>query len=132
MKILPTRIAARFKRGKECGRIAMASNGPTEAVVPGKHSSNLNSLVKRGTAANKYTEISPALDCYCSAAWSTWRGARTATSGHTHRLVDGYGATTLLRQSVLNFAPNGSGSALWMAGAGLAADHSGNVLMVVG
>jgi hypothetical protein len=45
--------------------------------------------------------------------------------------VMGYNATTLAKQSVLNLAPNGSGAAVWMAGAGLAADLSGNIYILV-
>jgi len=46
--------------------------------------------------------------------------------------VIGYNASTLARQAVLNLAPNGTGAAVWMSGAGLAADHSGNIYMLVG
>jgi hypothetical protein len=42
-----------------------------------------------------------------------------------------YNASTLLQQSVLNLAPNGSEAAIWMAGAGLAADSSGNIFILV-
>jgi hypothetical protein len=38
-----------------------------------------------------------------------------------------YDAATLLQTSVLNVVPNGSEGALWAAGAGLAADNSGNI-----
>jgi hypothetical protein len=38
-----------------------------------------------------------------------------------------YDASTLLQTSVLNVVPNGSEGALWAAGAGLAADNSGNI-----
>jgi hypothetical protein len=38
-----------------------------------------------------------------------------------------YNANTLAQTSVLNVVPNGSEGAIWMAGAGLAADSSGNI-----
>ena len=38
-----------------------------------------------------------------------------------------YNAATLAQTSVLNITPNGSEGAIWMAGAGLAADSSGNI-----
>ena len=38
-----------------------------------------------------------------------------------------YDASTLTQSSVLNVTPNGNEGAIWMAGAGLAADHSGNI-----
>jgi hypothetical protein len=39
----------------------------------------------------------------------------------------GYNESTLAQTSVLNVTPNGNEGAIWMAGAGLAADTSGNI-----
>jgi len=39
----------------------------------------------------------------------------------------GYSESTLAQTSVLNLTPNGSEGSIWMAGAGLAADSSGNI-----
>ncbi len=39
----------------------------------------------------------------------------------------GYNESTLAQTSVLNITPNGNEGAIWMAGAGLAADTSGNI-----
>jgi hypothetical protein len=39
----------------------------------------------------------------------------------------GYNETTFAQTSVLNLTPNGSEGSIWMAGAGLAADSSGNI-----
>jgi outer membrane protein assembly factor BamB len=39
----------------------------------------------------------------------------------------GYDESTLKQSSVLNLTPNGSGGSIWMSGAGLAADSSGNI-----
>jgi hypothetical protein len=41
--------------------------------------------------------------------------------------IMGYNANTLAQTSVLNVVPNGSEGAIWMAGAGLAADSSGYI-----
>jgi len=41
--------------------------------------------------------------------------------------IMGYSETALAQTSVLNITPNGNEGAIWMAGAGLAADSSGNI-----
>ncbi len=41
--------------------------------------------------------------------------------------IMGYSETTLAQASVFNVTPNGNEGAIWMAGAGLAADSSGNI-----
>ena len=41
--------------------------------------------------------------------------------------IIGYSESTLAQTNVLNVTPNGSNGAIWMAGAGLAADSSGNI-----
>src|SRR5208282_1038545 len=41
--------------------------------------------------------------------------------------IMGYSESTLAQTSVLNITPNGNEGAIWMAGAGLAADSSGNI-----
>jgi hypothetical protein len=44
----------------------------------------------------------------------------------------GFDASTLAMSSVLNVTPNGTEGAIWMSGAGLAADSSGNVFFLDG
>jgi len=44
--------------------------------------------------------------------------------------IMGYSASTLAQMSVLNITPNGNEGAIWMAGAGLAADNSGNIFFL--
>jgi hypothetical protein len=44
--------------------------------------------------------------------------------------IMGHSASTLAPTSVLNITPNGNEGALWMAGAGLAADNSGNIFFL--
>lgn len=46
--------------------------------------------------------------------------------------IIGYNARTLKQTSVLNIMPNGSEGAIWMSGAGLAADSSGNIYFLAG
>ena len=41
--------------------------------------------------------------------------------------IIGYSASTLAQTSVLNITPNGNGGAIWMSGAGPAADSAGNI-----
>ncbi|HWX92624.1 MAG TPA: hypothetical protein VNY29_08320 [Terriglobales bacterium] len=41
--------------------------------------------------------------------------------------IMGYSASTLAQTTVLNVTPNGNEGAIWMSGAGLAADTSGNI-----
>jgi hypothetical protein len=44
--------------------------------------------------------------------------------------IMGYDASTLAQTTVLNITPNGNEGAIWMAGAGLAADNSGNIFFL--
>ena len=46
--------------------------------------------------------------------------------------VMGYSESTLQQTSVVNVTPNGSQGGIWMAGAGLAADSSGNIYFLDG
>ncbi len=46
--------------------------------------------------------------------------------------IMGYDANTLAQTSVLNITPNGEEGGIWSAGAGLAADSSGNIYFPVG
>jgi hypothetical protein len=45
--------------------------------------------------------------------------------------IMGYSESTLAQTSVLNVTPNGNKGAIWMSGAGLAADPSGNIYLLV-
>src|SRR6185437_13847225 len=46
--------------------------------------------------------------------------------------VIGFDESTLHRSKLLNFTPNGTEGGIWMAGAGLAADASGNIYFEIG
>jgi hypothetical protein len=53
-------------------------------------------------------------------------------SGSYAAWVMGYSESTLQRTSAINLTPNGGGGGIWMAGAGLAADSSGNIYFLDG
>lgn len=59
--------------------------------------------------------------------WASHYDARPYTGW-----VIGYDASTLAQRSVLNVTPNGSMGAIWMSGAGPAADAAGNIYFLVG
>ena len=60
-------------------------------------------------------------------AWASHYDVRPYTGW-----IIGYSASTLTQTSVLNVTPNGNFGAIWMSGAGLAADSSGNIYVAVG
>jgi hypothetical protein len=49
-----------------------------------------------------------------------------------HGWVIGYNATTLQQVTVYNNSANNSGNGIWMSGAGIAADDSGNIFLTTG
>ena len=49
-----------------------------------------------------------------------------------HGWIFGYSATSLAQVAVWNVTPGGSEGAIWMAGAGIAADSSGNLYIMTG
>ena len=60
-------------------------------------------------------------------AWSSHCDFRPYTGW-----IMGYDETTLAQTSVLNITPNGNEGAIWMSGAGLAADDSSNIYFLAG
>lgn len=60
-------------------------------------------------------------------AWSSHCDTRPYTGW-----IMGYDARTLAQTTVINVTPNGSEGAIWMSGAGLAADSSGNIYFLDG
>jgi len=60
-------------------------------------------------------------------AWASHYDVRPYTGW-----IIGYSASTLAQTSVLNVTPNGNFGAIWMPGAGLAADSLGNIYFAVG
>jgi len=59
-------------------------------------------------------------------AWASHYDVRPYTGW-----IMGYSQSTLAQTSVLNVTPNGNKGAIWMSGAGLAADASGNIYFLV-
>jgi chitodextrinase len=49
-----------------------------------------------------------------------------------HGWVLGYGASSLLQTTAFNATPDGSDGGIWMSGAGIAADLSGNIYVITG
>ncbi|HXO05755.1 MAG TPA: hypothetical protein VN884_09010 [Candidatus Sulfotelmatobacter sp.] len=62
--------------------------------------------------------------------YTSW--ASHCDNGEYTGWVIGYSASTLKRVSVLNVTPNGSDGAIWMSGAGPAADAQGNIYLLDG
>ena len=60
-------------------------------------------------------------------AWSSHCDIRPYTGW-----IMGYDERTLAQTSVLNITPNGNEGAIWMSGAGLAADNSNNIYFLAG
>ncbi|HUO34940.1 MAG TPA: hypothetical protein VMU43_08100 [Candidatus Acidoferrum sp.] len=60
--------------------------------------------------------------------YTTW--ASHCDLGEYTGWVIGYNAATLKRANVLNLTPNGSDGAIWMSGAGPAADAEGNIYLL--
>jgi hypothetical protein len=98
--------------------------GPTEiqATYPGTgdNSSNGNVVFDPGQYAERSALL--LLNGVIYTAWTSHCDARPYTGW-----IMGYGESTLAQASVLNLTPNGSEGSIWMAGAGLAADSSGNI-----
>ncbi len=83
------------------------SNGTNVVFDPGKYAERAGLLLLNGVI---YT------------GWTSHCDARPYTGW-----IMGYSETTLAQTSVLNVTPNGNEGSIWMAGAGLAADSSGNI-----
>jgi hypothetical protein len=62
--------------------------------------------------------------------YTSW--ASHCDSGPYTGWVMGYSQTSLQQTSVINITPNGNDGAIWMAGAGLAADSTGNIYFLAG
>jgi hypothetical protein len=86
------------------------SSGGSVAFAPGKYEERAGLLLVNGIV---YT------------AWTSHCDSRPYTGW-----VISYDQNTLAQVSVLNVTPNGSEGAIWMAGAGPAADTSGNVYLL--
>jgi len=83
------------------------SNGANVIFDPGQYEERAGLLLMNGIV---YT------------AWTSHCDIRPYTGW-----IIAYSASTLAQTSVLNVTPNGNEGAIWMSGAGLAADSSGNI-----
>jgi hypothetical protein len=83
------------------------SNGTSVVFDPGQYAERAALLLLNGVI---YT------------AWTSHCDIRPYTGW-----ILGYSESTLAQTSVLNVTPNGNEGSIWMAGAGLAADSSGNI-----
>lgn len=86
------------------------SSGGSVVFAPGQYEERAGLLLLNGTV---YT------------AWTSHCDQRPYTGW-----VIGYDQKTLAQVSVLNLTPNGSEGAIWMSGAGPAADASGNIYLL--
>ena len=77
---------------------------------------------------SKYVEHA-ALLMNNSTLYLTWSAPCQQGAVNVSSWVMAYDEPTLSRQSALNLTPDGSGGAIWMSGAGPAADISGNVYL---
>ncbi len=104
--------------------------GPQEiqARYPGTGDNSQSGFVIFDPA--QYVERSGLLELSRSSIYLTF------TSHCDHRPYTGwvlaYSATNLSQQSVLNVTPNGNEGAIWMSGAGMAADTAGNIYFLDG
>jgi hypothetical protein len=86
------------------------SSGGNVIFAPGQYEERASLLLMNGVV---YT------------AWSSHCDIRPYTGW-----IMGFDQATLAQVSVLNVTPNGSEGSVWMSGAGLAADTSGNILLL--
>ena len=98
--------------------------GPTEiqATYPGTGDSSNGTSVVFDPGNYKERAALLLLNGVIYTGWASHCDARPYTGW-----IMGYSETTLAQTSVLNVTPNGNEGAIWMAGAGLAADSSGNI-----
>jgi hypothetical protein len=86
------------------------SSGGKVVFAPGQHAERAGLLLQNGVV---YT------------AWTSHCDIRPYTGW-----IMGFDQSTLAQVSVLNVTPNGNEGSVWMSGAGLAADTSGNIFLL--
>jgi len=98
--------------------------GPVEiqATYPGSGDNSSNGNVVFDPAQYKERAALLLLNGVIYTGWASHCDIRPYTGW-----IIGYSESTLAQTSVLNVTPNGNEGAIWMAGAGLAADTSGNI-----
>jgi mRNA-degrading endonuclease HigB of HigAB toxin-antitoxin module len=103
--------------------------GPKEikASYPGNGDNSSNGRVVFDPKQHK---ARPGLLLLNNVVYTAW-GSHCDIRPYTGWLI-GYNASTLAQTTVINLAPNGSGAALWMSGAGIAGDPFGNICVMAG
>jgi hypothetical protein len=98
--------------------------GPVDiqATYPGSGDNSSNGSVVFDPAQYKERSALLLLNGVIYTGWASHCDIRPYTGW-----IMGYSESTLAQTSVLNVTPNGNEGAIWMAGAGLAADTSGNI-----
>jgi hypothetical protein len=98
--------------------------GPVEvqATYPGTGDNNNGTSVVFDPAQYKERAALLLLNGVVYTGWASHCDIRPYTGW-----IIGYNESTLAQTSVLNVTPNGNEGAIWMAGAGLAADSAGNI-----
>jgi hypothetical protein len=99
-------------------------NGPVDiqATYPGTGDNNNGTSVVFDPGRYKERSALLLLNGVIYTGWASHCDYRPYTGW-----IMGYNKSTLAQTSVLNVTPNGSEGAIWMSGAGLAADSSGNI-----
>ncbi len=99
-------------------------NGPVDiqATYPGTGDNNNGTSVIFDPGRYKERSALLLLNGVIYTGWASHCDYRPYTGW-----IMGYNKSTLAQTSVLNVTPNGSEGAIWMSGAGLAADSSGNI-----
>ena len=99
-------------------------SGPVDiqAIYPGTGDNSNGTDVIFDPAQYKERSALLLLNGVIYTAWASHCDIRPYTGW-----IMGYSESTLAQTSVLNVTPNGNEGAIWMAGAGLAADTSGNI-----
>jgi hypothetical protein len=86
--------------------------GGMQTFAPGQHEDRPGLLLSNGIV------------------YTTW-GSHCDAAPYTGWVI-GYNESTLAQTGVLNLTPNGNDGGIWMAGAGPAADASGNIYLLMG
>lgn len=107
----PTTLAEQFKGPVEI-HASFPGNGAENTFLPAQHVERPGLLIMNGSV---YTAWGSHCDQPPYAGW-----------------ILSYNETTLAQNGVISLEPNGSDGAIWMAGAGPAADANGNIYLLTG
>ena len=104
-------------------------SGPIEisASVFGNGSGSVNGIVTFDPLINNQRSALLLENGHVIIAWASY-----CDNGPYHGWLMSYSASALAQEAVLNLSPNGVSAGIWMAGAGPAADSSGNIYFATG